>query len=204
MSDDVNKSNAIVLANKPKSEQSARPDAPNGQIEITISGGMRPALRQVNGIPTYVQESIREVSLSRIETSLSDDASDEEAAAFVVRWNAFKALVKEIDGAMKAELLRRLVHTKRDLTVGEVRYYAGDDKSTICIDIPGTVDAMLQAVKGNIEDFAAGLVAQPFKPGHVRQVLPSDVFDRLFTTNVKSTVKEGKPKLCSINPKFIK
>lgn len=154
--------------------------------------------------PKSASESAMKNALAGINTVLAPDADDDQAAAFVLRWKAFKAMVKEIDAAMHDAVLDRLLVTGRDLTVGEVRYYAGDDKDTICTDVPAATEKLLVATTGDVGVFSATLVSQPYKPSSARQLLSAEDYARCFTTRIKGKVKEGKPKLCSNNPKFLK
>lgn len=180
-SNDDSKTSAIALAKTPKTEPTVAATEPKS-----------------------ANESAMKNALAGINTVLAHDADDDEAAAFVLRWKAFKAMVKEIDTAMHAAVLDRLLVTGRDLTVGEVRYYAGDDKDTVCTDVKATTDKVLIATKGDVGQFSETLVSQPYKSSACRLLLSDEDYAHCFTTRIKGKVKEGKPKLCSSNPKFLK
>ena len=145
-------------------------------------------------------------ALLRVDTELGEDATDEEAAEFVLRWQAFRAAFKAIDAELKAKLLERLIRTNRSLEVGEIRYYAGEDRDTECTDVAAADDKLLIACKGDMKEHAACLVSQPFKVSAARQKLPPEDFASCFAVKSKPVVKEGKPqkKLLSVNPKFLK
>jgi hypothetical protein len=80
---------------------------------------------------------------------------------------------------------------------GSVRWYVGKERKTKCVDVAGTVRAILDATGGDLERVAACLSSDPFKPASTLAMLreaggpePSD----LFVTTEVMDMKEGKPK----------
>ena len=96
------------------------------------------------------------------------------------------------------------IEANGDLVLGDHRYYAGHAKETRCINRQAAVEAALNAVFGDLQAFCDLLCAQPLKPGACRGVLPPDDFGRLFLTEEKLVLKNGKPqkRLLKTNDRF--
>lgn len=56
---------------------------------------------------------------------------------------------------------------------------------------------------GDFDQLVGLLVSDPIKHGAARKVLPEDVYARLFHVERKTTLEQGKPKLQSVNERFL-
>lgn len=132
-------------------------------------------------------------------------ATPEYIADVMGRVDAALERAKAIKAALKEAMVEHILATGRDLVIGEVRYYAAQEKETKCVRQLEAVEAVFKAVGGDCEGFKACLSSNAFLPGQCRKVLPPDVFADLFVTTVKTKLKDGVPQkqLCSVNPKFI-
>ncbi len=92
-----------------------------------------------------------------------------------------------------------------EITVGDVRYYAGYRYTEKVRDLDAAVDAVLTATDGDLGKFIDCLSANALKPAAVGELGPSLRADHFDKKRVP-TVKEGKPKkvLKQVNTKFLK
>ena len=86
-----------------------------------------------------------------------------------------------------------------------VRYYTGTRKSTKCIDVYRTFEAILEAPGGDLDKTLGTLASGAIKHGAARSVLSQEIFDRLFLTEEKPELKEGKPRksLIRVDERFV-
>lgn len=78
--------------------------------------------------------------------------------------------------------------------LGGIRYYIGPNRTTKARSNRGVLEAILSAVKGDIDQVAAHLSANAWKYGMARASLGEDCFQELFETKEVDALKEGKPK----------
>lgn len=83
----------------------------------------------------------------------------------------------------------------------EVRYYAGSEKITKCLDVPGTVEAVMAATGGDFTRFCDVLASNAIKYGAAKNVLSPEEYARLFKTEWKDTLEK---KLMKSDDKFKK
>ena len=108
--------------------------------------------------------------------------------------------LKQFVGDLNAEMEERVVaHLQQhgDLVFGDIRYYAGYRKSVVCTNVRQAIEAVLEAVGGDLDAFATALISQPMKMSGCRGVLDASDFDRLFEKREKQEIKEGKPRSAS-------
>jgi hypothetical protein len=106
--------------------------------------------------------------------------------------DSLKEQVRELDALMK-EKMAEWMEVNGQISAGTVRYYLGVKKDTKCVDARQTVESVFTATGGDMDAFTGLLVSQPFKPGAAREVLDADTYARLFVTEEKPEIKEGKP-----------
>lgn len=112
-----------------------------------------------------------------------------QAGDQIARLGEFHRQVKQMWEAKMVEHINR----HGPVEVGDVRYYVGTVKKTKCLDVPGTVEALLSRVEGDFGRFCEHLSTGAVKYGAARETLAPDDFDRLFVTEVEQDLKEGKP-----------
>jgi hypothetical protein len=90
--------------------------------------------------------------------------------------------------------------------IGDTRYYSGFESDTICTDVPAALEALIEALGGDVRGLAQYLCTQPIKPGAARKLLPLEVYGKLFSTIEKKDLKTGKParKVLAANTRFNK
>lgn len=138
--------------------------------------------------------------------AVNEDTPAERIAAALnaVAW--LKEQAAECQRLLDGALLERIVSTGRDVTVGTVRFYAGDDKDTTCTDPAGLLDALLQNSGGDLNGVVQNFFASDWaKYGAVRQADPA-LFERFFVVKVEPVLKEGKPvrRLQKLDTKYLK
>jgi hypothetical protein len=134
-----------------------------------------------------------------------DDAPTDTLLDYGGRIDAAKALLKEISQRWEAAMVSRI---ERDgpIEVGPIRYYAGPDKDTKCVDVRATTEACMDAAQGDVDAYTSVLSSNAYKPGACRKLLPPEKFDALFVTTERVVLKEGKPakQLQKVNTSFLK
>lgn len=123
-----------------------------------------------------------------------DDARPVDADAVLSAMNLVRRL-----GEIHRDLKDRLeaasiqwIEVNGDLTDGEVRYYVAPNKSTKCVDLRGTFQALLDKSGGDLDSVVLCLSSGAFKPSATKEVL-GDLADSLFVTEVTKDLKTGKP-----------
>lgn len=86
---------------------------------------------------------------------------------------------------------------------GTKRYYVAANKSTKCVDVRRTVEALLNAVGGDVDAFTDCLSSGAFKPAATKKVLGEAGAD-LFVTTETPDLKTGeiKPRLQCADERF--
>ncbi len=136
---------------------------------------------------------------------ITEDSDGDAVLAVIQTVKRLKQLVVELHGEMEERAVAYL-QQHGDLVCGDVRYYAGFRSSIVCRDVRQAVEAVLEAVSGDLDAFALTLASQPLKTGGCRGVLDQADFDRLFEKRVKKELKEGKPqkRLIEVNERFVR
>jgi hypothetical protein len=117
--------------------------------------------------------------------------------------DAIRAWLKERDAEMDALALEwirangTLRFQRPDGTAVERRL--AKKKTTKCIDIPGTIQELLETVDGDFDRFCTFLASQPIKYGAAREALNPAMYDVLFQTTEEDDVKVVK-----IDTRFLK
>ncbi len=122
-----------------------------------------------------------------IEPSLSVD----EVMTIYERVQFAKQETRRIEADLK-EAMVEYIQANGPIEVGTKKYYVGDDKTTKCVNVASTVNAILSATYGDVGRLAELMSAQPFKHGACKMVLTADMHSQLFVTETKPKLKEGK------------
>jgi hypothetical protein len=136
---------------------------------------------------------------------ITPTSSIEQIADNLGKLKALAERARELKRQFDEQLLE-YIEANGDVTIGEVRYYAGYEKETKCVDVGGVILHLLDAVVGDYDALAGFLCANPIKHGAVKKTLSPEVYDRLFVTSLKPDLKEGKPvkKVLAVKPEFCK
>lgn len=117
-----------------------------------------------------------------------------------------KAAIRQAEVTIKQRMLDIILDTGRDITIGTVRYYAGHPVETKCLDIKGTLIALLEETGGDMERLAECLCSEPFKPATTLKMLPENAGKMLFKKKPKPKLLEGKPQkqLMEFDSRFVR
>lgn len=128
-----------------------------------------------------------------VAMSLRDDATLDTVSMCIGAVSALQRFTREVVALKNDRMLEYVRANGGSVTIGAVRYYEGTDKTVKCERPTQTVDALLAATGGDLDTVAEHFSASPFKYGAVRATLGEEQFNKLFHTEPKQVVKEGKP-----------
>lgn len=137
---------------------------------------------------TDILTSVRE----SIDRALSGSATGDDILTTINVVDKLKQLVRDLASKAEDACVAWLL-ANGDLECGEIRYYAGVNKTTQCVDNERAINAILCAASGDISKLAMCLSSNAIKPGACRELLPPDEFDGLFVTKETNDLKTGKP-----------
>lgn len=132
--------------------------------------------------------------LIQLETdglSINPDTSVEVIADVLNRLQVIKERTREAEALIEQRLVER-IREAGPFVVGTIRYYVGVKRTTKCIDVPATLDALLTVTGGDWGAMAQLLAAQPVKHGAAKGVLDEATYDRLFKVDEADELREGK------------
>jgi hypothetical protein len=118
---------------------------------------------------------------------LDTDLSHDEVLSVYNRVLAARAAIAALKKRMD-EALIDWIKVNGPLFIGDQMVYAGKDKRTKCVDIPGCLEAILTEVGGDFTAFCSLLASQPIKYGAAKQVL-GDQWSRYFVVEEGDKVK---------------
>jgi hypothetical protein len=136
---------------------------------------------------------------------ITPTSSIEQIADNLGKLKALAERARELKRQFDEQLLE-YIEANGDVTIGEVRYYAGYEKETKCVDVSSALLSLLDATGGSLRYLADTLSSQPIKHGAAKKLLSPAVYDELFVTSLKPDLKEGKPvkKVLAVKPEFCK
>jgi hypothetical protein len=147
----------------------------------------------------------RSAALAAIDTIKDGTAASEQVLAAMNCVAAFKEAARDLSERMEAATIAWIGHNG-DLVDGDIRYYVGPNKSTKCLDLPGTLRALLEVSGGDLDAVVEVLSSGAFKPAKAKEVL-GERADGLFETKETTDLKTGKatgPRLQKSDPRFIR
>jgi hypothetical protein len=140
-----------------------------------------------------------------IETVESGEATSEQVLAALDYVVTLAFVTNELKKRME-EAAIKWIQANGDLVDGDIRYYVGPNKSTKCLDLPGTLRALLEVSGGDLDAVVEVLSSGAFKPAKAREVL-GERADGLFETKETTDLKTGKatgPRLQKSDPRYIR
>jgi len=99
----------------------------------------------------------------------------------------------------------RHIEAHGPFTSGTTRYYVGANKTTRCLDVRKTVEAVLTAAGGDVDAFVECLSAGAFKPKRTCALLGEGA-DVLFETRETKDLKTGEvgaKRLQAVDERFV-
>jgi hypothetical protein len=142
--------------------------------------------------------------LTKQAVSLSPNAPVEEVADLLGRLEVAGKAYREFK-ALCEERVLEYVSDHGPIDVGEIRYFAGTDKKTVCKDTRATAEAVLDATAGDLDAFCEQLGAQPWKYGALKTLLGQERWAQFFDVveKVDLKTKKAEKKLLTINTRFL-
>lgn len=129
----------------------------------------------------------------------------ERIGEVLIAVQAAQKRAKDLRETLEAAMLAHIEATGRDIVIGPIRYYAGIAKVTkLAAPLEEAVETIWTASGGDVAQFASVLRSDPFKPAACRLMLPAADYGRMFITEEREKLHEGKPakKLLSVNTAF--
>lgn len=139
--------------------------------------------------------ALRETTLAELELrvgELDEHAGGDDVLLWLDRAAAFVAAAKALQsGVYKVAVA--WIQINGELRLGEhVRFGVGHQRVVRCLDQTATLHAALDALSGDLDGVGALLAAGAWKHGACRQVLPAVAFNRLFVTEVRAKLVDGR------------
>jgi hypothetical protein len=126
--------------------------------------------------------------------SMTPDRPAAYALGIYERVRFYKKSLADLEATCEEQLME-WIKVNGDLVISETaRYYVGTPKTTKCLDVPATVEALMNAVAGDFTRFCDTLSANAIKHGAAKKILTEDDFARLFKTETREVLQEGKVK----------
>lgn len=137
--------------------------------------------------------------------AINHESVIDDVAMKVQMIEAAKKRIAEIEADMKRQLIE-WIEANGPLVINETKYYVGDRKDTKCVDVPATVQALLEATGGDFGKVCECLASQPVKHGASKRVLSADQYDALFKVETVPVLKEGvaQKQLQKVNTNFLR
>lgn len=134
---------------------------------------------------------------------LSPDAPVDAVADVLTRLEYAAKYLRDMRSQAEERILE-YVTENGPVEIGDVRYFAGVEKTTVCKDTKGATEAILSASGGDLDTFCSQLTTNPFKYGAVKLLIGQERWLDFFEVRERAALKDGKPekKLIAINTKF--
>ncbi len=148
-----------------------------------------------------------ETAIVAIEKNVLGDLSECDHDQVMKVWDLtlfYTKEIKRVKELVEAEVIK-WCQKNGDLVVSDqIRYYAGKDRTVKCVDVPATVEAVMQATGGDFKAFCDVLASNAIKNGAAKRVLTPELYGKLFQTVEKDSLEEGKVKLIKRDERFVK
>lgn len=136
--------------------------------------------------------------------AVTEEATVEQIAEAKNRIDFLRERLKELK-ALYDVRVEQVVTARGPITVGDIRYYLGDESDTVCRNKGSALETCLELANGDMDALCRDfLAANPFKHGSIKRALAR--FAELFEVVKKPVLKEGKPvkKLIAVNEAFVR
>jgi hypothetical protein len=134
---------------------------------------------------------------------ITPDSSPDELAAALDASEWLLARAKAVDALMK-QLAISWIDVHGPFSIGDMEYSVGYSTTTKCLDVSQTAHTLLHSVGGDIDQFIATLISQPFKHATVRNIVGKAEYAPLFRIVRTGRLVHGAPQriLKRINARF--
>jgi len=119
----------------------------------------------------------------------------------------FLKQLKEATAKLNADMEAAVIgwiNANGDLSDGKVRYYVAPNKTTKCLNVRTTLEAIFEAKDGDLDALMDCLSSNPFKPATTIKLIGPRA-EECFKTEEVMDLKTGKPKearLQKFDPQF--
>lgn len=149
-----------------------------------------------------------ETAIVMIEKDVLGELAELNHDQVLAVWDKAQFYAREanrIKKLVEAEVLK-WVQAHGELNTGNgIRYYAGVDKTTKCLNVPAAVEALIEAAGGDFNRFCDVLASGAIKHGAAKKLLPEEKYNQLFAVIEKEVLEEGKQKkLVKVDERFLK
>ncbi len=121
------------------------------------------------------------------------DDDEDTAAARLDMARYLTEWAGELRRRYEQSLIAWMQHHKRELVIGDVRFYPGVRAVWKCPDAAAAMRAVLDACGGDLDATAGYLKSDPFKHGSCRGLLDVEDFRRVFVISNLDELREGQP-----------
>jgi len=144
---------------------------------------------------TPVFQSVSRLTIARIENrliGLSPEIGADDVLAWLDLTSVLLSRAKEIRRTLE-QFAVAWITQNGPIEFGDTKYTVGDEKVVKCVDIPGCARRVLEACGGDLDRMCAYLASSPFKYGSVRSLIGDDAFARVFSTEYRPKLVDGRP-----------
>jgi hypothetical protein len=139
--------------------------------------------------------ALRETTLAELELrvgELDEHAGGDDVLLWLDRAAAFVAAAKALQNGVY-RLAIAWIQANGELRLSEhVRFGVGHQRVVRCLDVTATLHAAIDALNGDLDGVGGLLAAGAWKHGACRQALPAVAFNRLFVTEVRAKLVDGR------------
>jgi hypothetical protein len=148
-----------------------------------------------------------DASLDRLEAdvlAVAPELTVEQVADTLGRLDYMAERIKKL----KADLEPRLfayVDANGPFEIGPMRYCIKTEKKTKCVNVPGALNALLDACAGDFDELCKSLSASPIKYGDARTRLGDEKWSQFFEVIEQRTLDDKPVKsVTKVDTRFLK
>ena len=135
--------------------------------------------------------------IDRVKSSivaLDNDTATKDDALTAMNFAArLREVAKELSAQVEQGVIK-LIKVKGPIIDGSIKYYVGVAKTTKCVSVRDTLEAVLEASSGDYDAVVSCLSANAWKHGQCGKLLSPDQYAKLFVVSEDDELREGKAK----------
>lgn len=138
--------------------------------------------------------------------SLELDSPADQVREAILLVDALEKTTRTLARNLDASVIAWLDANGGSIEIGDVRYYVGRDKRVKCRDVRRTLESLLDATGGAIDEVCRCLSSNALLPAQVKQRLGETVYHEHFSEEIVPDLTTGKPRrvVKSVNPQWVK
>lgn len=149
--------------------------------------------------------------LAKLETEVAalpecEDMTPERAAELLTAVDTAMHRARDLKRALEAYLIDWMPSAGvKEIQIGTVRHVVTDKKTTKCRDVRRTIEALLNAVAGDVDMLCDVLSANAIKHGAAKKVLDPQAFAECFEVTTEKDLEQRPIKtLVALDDRFVK